>query len=49
MDLGLPLGPRPSNVGELQYYAPDAFNLNSGKLDIIAQPTPNRSIPTTPG
>jgi beta-glucanase (GH16 family) len=36
-----PWGRDRSNVGELQYYAPDAFNLNSGKLNIVAKPTPN--------
>lgn len=38
-----PWGRDRSNVGELQYYAPDAFSLNSGKLSIIANPTPNGS------
>src|SRR5262245_51222032 len=38
-----PWGRDRSSVGELQYYAPDAFRLGSGKLNIIANPTPNGS------
>jgi beta-glucanase (GH16 family) len=38
-----PWGRDRSNVGELQYYAPDAFRLGDGKLNIVAKPTPNGS------
>jgi beta-glucanase (GH16 family) len=34
-----PWGRDRSNVGELQYYAPDAFKLQNSKLHIAAQPT----------
>lgn len=34
-----PWGRDRSSVGELQYYAPDAFALDRGKLQIIAKPT----------
>lgn len=33
-----PWGRDRSSVGELQYYAPDAFNLNNGRLAITAKP-----------
>jgi beta-glucanase (GH16 family) len=38
-----PWGRDRSNVGELQFYAPDAFTLDRGNLQIIAKPTPNGS------
>ena len=38
-----PWGRDRSNVGELQYYAPDAFKVNGGNLNIIAKPTPDKS------
>jgi len=38
-----PWGRDRRSVGELQYYAPDAFNLDGGRLSITAKPTPNGS------
>lgn len=38
-----PWGRDRSSVGELQYYAPDAFEVGGGKLSIKAKPTPNGS------
>lgn len=36
-----PWGRDRSSVGELQYYAPDAFSVDSGKLNIHARPSSN--------
>jgi beta-glucanase (GH16 family) len=44
-----PWGRDRSSVGELQYYAPDAFTVDSGKLNIIAKPTPDKSHPYDSG
>ncbi len=44
-----PWGRDRSNVGELQYYAPDAFNLDSGRLGITAQPSSDGSHQYTSG
>lgn len=38
-----PWGRDRSSVGELQYYAPDAFSQANSKLSIFAQPTPGGS------
>lgn len=38
-----PWGRDRSSVGELQYYAPDAFTVSNSKLHITAQPTPGLS------
>jgi len=44
-----PWGRDRSSVGELQYYAPDAFNLDKGRLGITAQTTSEGSHQYTSG